>query len=221
MPKIESFETCHHRYDAWFQKHEAAYYSELLGVRAMLPWRGMGLEIGVGSGRFAAPLGVRFGVDPSGAMLEYAAKRGLVVVQGTAEALPLADASFDYALIVMTICFVDDVCTMLAETGRVLKQDGQLVIGFIDRNSSIGRHYQAHKEENVFYREARFYSVGEVERLLYEAGFSETAWCQTLHKPLGQIREIDPVRPGCGQGAFVVVRATRHRLEKTLGAPRR
>jgi len=28
----------------------------LLAVRALLPWRGLGLDIGVGTGRFAAPL---------------------------------------------------------------------------------------------------------------------------------------------------------------------
>ncbi len=35
----------------------------------------------------------------------------------------------------------------------------------------LGREYQAHKAESVFYREATFYSAGEVEHLLLHAGF--------------------------------------------------
>ena len=53
------------RYEAWFTRNPAAYHSELLAVRALLPWQGLGLEIGAGTGRFAAPLGVTVGVDPS------------------------------------------------------------------------------------------------------------------------------------------------------------
>jgi len=192
----------------WFAKHDGAYYSELLAVRAMLPWRGVGLEIGVGTGRFAAPLGVRFGVDPSAEMLKYASRRGLTVAQGTAEKLPFGDDSFDYALVVTTICFVDDARAMLTEAQRVLKQGGRLVIGLIDRNSNIGKSYLAHQEENIFYREAKFYSAAEVERLLYEAGFSEPVWGQTLYRRLDETREIEPLRPGYGQGAFVVVLTT-------------
>jgi len=54
-PKRDPFNTHHKRYEAWFTHHQAAYYSELLAVRALLPWQGLGLEIGVGTGRFAGP----------------------------------------------------------------------------------------------------------------------------------------------------------------------
>jgi len=54
-------------------------------VRVLLPWQGLGLEIGVGTGRFAAPLGIKVGVDPSMAMLAYAAERGVLGRQGTIE----------------------------------------------------------------------------------------------------------------------------------------
>jgi len=76
----------------------AAYISELLALRPFVPWLGRGIEIGVGSGRFAAPLGVQVGIDPSPAMLARAAARGITIVEGTAEDLPFADAGFDHAL---------------------------------------------------------------------------------------------------------------------------
>jgi SAM-dependent methyltransferase len=209
MPRTVPFELHHHRYDEWFIHHATAYQSELLAVRALLPWRGLGLAIGVGTGRFAAPLGVQVGIDPAQAVLAYATKRGVSVVPGTAEALPFSDCSFDYALSVTTICFVDDATAMLTEAYRILKPGGKLVIGFIDRTSELGQYYLAHQAENVFYREATFFSADEVQRLLRDVGFTEPVWVQTLSKRLDEINEIEPLRAGYGQGAFVVVNAKR------------
>lgn len=210
MPRVAPFEDHHERYEAWFQKHEAAYISELLALRPFVPWAGLGLEIGVGSGRFAAPLGVRLGVDPSPAMLVHAAARGIETVEGVAEQLPFADGCFDHALVVTTLCFVDSPAKMLAEARRVLKPGGRLAIGFIDRESTLGQGYLAQQAESVFYREASFYSADEVARLLQEAGFAISAWGQTLARALSETREIEPLRAGYGQCAFVVVGATRN-----------
>lgn len=207
MPRVAPFDAHHQRYEAWFEKHEAAYISELLALRPFVPWEGRGIEVGVGSGRFAAPLGVQVGVDPSIEMLTRAHARGISVVQGTAEALPFADDSFDHALVVTTICFVDSPERMLAQARRVLKPDAPLLIGFIDRESALGQAYLAHQAQSVFYREATFYSAAEVERLLIAGGWSIRAWAQTLVTPLATLRDIEPLRPGTGVGAFVVVQA--------------
>ena len=206
MAKIAPFETYHHRYDEWFELHAAAYHSELLAIRTLLPWKGTGLSLGVGTGRFAAPLGVQLGIDPAREMLDYAVKRGISVVQGIAEALPFSDHSFDYALSVTTICYVDDVGAMLQEAYRVLKPGGKLVIGFIDRTSKLGQHYLAHQADNVFYREATFFSATEVEQLLNNTGFIQPVWVQTLSKMPEEIYEIEPMHSNYGEGAFVVVR---------------
>ena len=207
MPRAAPFEAHHERYEAWFEKHGAAYISELLALRPFVPWEGRGIEIGVGSGRFAAPLGVQVGVDPAPAMLVHAAARGIEAVEGVAENLPFAAGNFDHALVVTTLCFVDSPARMLAEAHRVLKPGGRLVIGFIDRESTLGQDYLVHQAESVFYREATFYSADEVARLLSEAGFAISAWAQTLAHPLPESREIEPLRPGRGQCAFVVVSA--------------
>jgi SAM-dependent methyltransferase len=209
MPRTEPFVAYHRRYDDWFERHAAAYHSELLAVRALLPWCGLGLAIGVGTGRFAAPLGVQMGVDPAREVLDYAANRGILTVQAVAEALPFRDGSFDYALSVTTICFVDNVTAMLSEACRILKPGGEVVIGFIDRSSALGQDYLSHQAENVFYRQATFFSVDAVEQLLRDSGFTRPVWVQTLSKALEETREIEPLRSGYGQGAFVVVKAYR------------
>jgi SAM-dependent methyltransferase len=207
MPRTASFVAHHEQYERWFEEHAAAYTSELLALRSIVPVQGRGLEIGVGTARFAAPLGVAFGVDPALEMLRYAARRGITVAGGTAEALPFGDGVFDYALVVTTICFVDSPSAMLAEARRVLRPGGALVIGFIDRTSKIGRHYEVHREESAFYRDATFYGASEVEDLLRGAGFLVRAWAQTLFGASPATQEIESVRPGVGQGAFVVVHA--------------
>ena len=208
--KTGPFDAHADRYDRWFEVHQAAYISELLALRALVPRDGRGLEIGVGTGRFAGPLGVAVGIDPSDAMLTRAAARGIETTKGIAEALPFPDGSFDYALVVTTICFVDSPEKMLAEAFRVLKPDGKLVVGFIDRQSGIGRGYLERQPESVFYREAVFYSTAEVEDLLQAQGFNARTWVQTLFRPLAETTEIEPVRPGTGDGAFVVVTADRN-----------
>jgi SAM-dependent methyltransferase len=209
MARTAPFEAHHRRYDDWFEHHAVVYLTELLAVRALLPSSGLGLSIGVGTARFAAPLGVRIGIDPARKMLTYARDRGVSTVQAVAEALPFTDSSFDYALAVTTICFVDDAAAMFEEIKRVLKQNGAVVIGFIDRTSSLGRHYQEHKDESVFYRDAAFFSADEVDHLLTETRFGARTWIQTLGRPLAEINDIEPLRPGYGEGAFVVVRAAK------------
>ncbi|SEP18916.1 hypothetical protein SAMN04487948_11980 [Halogranum amylolyticum] len=75
MPEAAPFERHTERYEGWFEEHEAAYQSELEALRRLIPTTGYGVEIGVGSARFAAPLGMQVGIDPAGKMLQYARDR--------------------------------------------------------------------------------------------------------------------------------------------------
>ena len=49
--------------------------------------------MGIKTGRFAVPLGIRWGMDPSIRMVKMAKARGLQVVASRAEALPFKDGS--------------------------------------------------------------------------------------------------------------------------------
>jgi len=149
MAKPDPFDTHSEQYDHWFDAHRAAYISELLALRMLVPWDGHELEIGVGTGRSARPLGVAIGLDPSDAMLSRAAAPGVETTKGIAEALPSSDGSFDYALIVTTIGFVGSPDKMLAEAYRVLRPNSKFTIGFINRESGIRRGYLARQSENV------------------------------------------------------------------------
>ncbi|WP_201353167.1 class I SAM-dependent methyltransferase [Hydrogenimonas urashimensis] len=203
--KIGIFEKYAEDYEKWFERHGRLYRAELEAVRSLMPPFQKGVEIGVGSGRFAAPLGIQTGVEPSSRMAEIARRRGVDVIVGVAEKLPFDDGSFDMALMVTTICFVDDPPKSLREIWRILKPGGYIVVGFVDRKSELGKFYERNREKSRFYKEATFFSAEEVLVLLREAGFSDCEIRQTLFGP-----DLDHmqtgVKPGYGEGAFVVIR---------------
>ena len=60
MPKIEPFEKHTIKYDKWFEENKYAYQSEVNAIKAILPKFSNGIEIGVGSGKFAVPLAIKF-----------------------------------------------------------------------------------------------------------------------------------------------------------------
>src|SRR6056297_1468238 len=158
MPKTGPFETHVDRYEAWFERHAAAYESELRAVHELWPADIEGLEIGVGAGHFAGPLGIRTAVEPAAAMRKAAVRRGIDALDGVAERLPFPDARFDAALMVTTICFLDNPERAAREMYRVLRPAGCAVIGFVDRESVLGRAYERKRDSSVFYGEAQFYS---------------------------------------------------------------
>lgn len=209
MARTRPFDEHPERYERWFDEHEAVYQSELCALHSVVPSGGRGVEIGMGSGRFAGPLGITEGVEPSRAMRELARKRGLEAHPGVAERLPFPDQAFDFALMVTTICFVDDPRASCLEIRRVLKRGGRLIIGFVDRASPLGEHYERHREESIFYRDATFFSVEEVNALLEECGFDILGTVQTVFGPLPEVREPQGFTEGHGEGGFVVVRARR------------
>jgi len=205
MPRVKPFEKHTDQYEKWFEKNRFAFESELQAVKTLLPTSGTGIEIGVGTGRFAAPLGIKLGVEPSREMGNIARQKGIEVLDGVAEELPFDDAQFDFVLMVTTICFLDDIEESFKEAFRVLKTDGTLIIGFVDRKSPVGMMYEKHKDENVFYKEATFFSVDEVVSFLKKAGFKDFTFSQTIFSHLNEINNIEPVKEGYGEGSFVVI----------------
>jgi ubiquinone/menaquinone biosynthesis C-methylase UbiE len=207
MAKTAAFEAHLDRYEAWFEKNIFVYQAELRAIKSFLPPDGKGLEIGVGSGLFAAPLGIRHGVEPSRTMIAKARERGIDVTYGVAEALPFEDAVFDFALMVTTVCFLDDMDAAFNQTNRVLKPGGTFVIGFVDKNSPLGKAYDQYKKQSVFYKEATFYTVNDLLAPLTKAGFVEFSFAQTVFGLPSDIAADELVKPGYGECSFVVIKA--------------
>lgn len=207
MPRTEAFDKDPLGYDEWYERNRYAFASEVEAVRRLMPANGPFLEVGVGTGRFASALGISIGVDPSPKMRELARKRGVEAVDGVAESLPFMVNWFNAVLMITVICFLDDIGEAFSEARRVLRPGGYLVVGFMEKTSPLGRKYSERAGVEGFFRDARLYSAGEVERHLKDAGFVELEFTQTLFNDPAELKEADTVREGHGEGSFVVVRA--------------
>jgi len=206
MPRTEPFEKYSDAYDEWFEKNRELYDAEVEAIRQLVPWPGAnGVEVGVGSGKFAAPLGIQIGVEPSEKMAIKARKQGISVCRGVAEDLPFSDGTFDFVLMVTTICFVDDVIESFREAYRVLKPGGCIIVGFVDKESELGRQYADKRDRSKFYKDATFFSTQEVLDYLKEAGFGTVRIKQTLLRRQSQKSILD----GFGKGAFVVIKSVK------------
>jgi len=204
---IDHFEKTWKDYDAWYDTHPALYRTELAALKMAAP-SGAGLEIGVGTGRFAAPLGVRFGLDPAVNMLKLAANRGILVVQGRGESLPFQDGSFDFVQLVFVIEFVDDLILFLGEAVRTIKPSGALILGLIDKDSPWGRYYASDPSHRRYFHPP---SPGALLDILDQTGLEFKCACQTLFQPPPDVTREEGPKPGFGEGGFVVLKAVRIR----------
>ncbi len=142
-------------YDEWYDKNKFAYFSEITAINKAIPKKGKGLEVGVGTGRFASLLGIKDGLDPSSSMLKLAKERGINARLGFGESLPFADEAYDFITIIITLCFVKDPEKVISEAYRVLRKKGRIIIGIIDKESFLGKYYQLKK--SIFYSNAIFF----------------------------------------------------------------
>lgn len=207
MPKIEAFQKYTKEYDNWFVINKYAFESELNAIKKLLPNADGVIEIGIGSGIFAKPLGIKEGIDPSEAMRKKAEQKGLKVLDAVAEKLPYADNSINGAVMITSICFVDDIYQAISETYRILKNGGFLILGYIDKDSPVGKEYLKYKNESLFYKEATFWGTEELYEILIQTGFNVTDTYQTIFGKVEEIKEIQPILEGYGKGSFVVIKA--------------
>lgn len=114
--------------------------SPMMRQRAKIVPRASGrvLELGIGMGlnlSFYDPATVSavVGVDPAAELRAAASaaprdpRLAVIIEDGTAEALPFADASFDSVVCTFTLCSVHTPAAALAEARRVLKPSGRLL----------------------------------------------------------------------------------------------
>jgi ubiquinone/menaquinone biosynthesis C-methylase UbiE len=204
---VGHFDQTWQEYDQWYDEHQALYQSELAALKMAVP-SGAGLEIGVGTGRFAAPLGVRFGLDPAINMLRVAKERGILAVQGLGESLPYKEEAFDFVQIVFVLEFVDQVFLFLNEAARTLKKNGALILGFIEKDSRWGRYYAQDPSHRAHFHPP---PVNEILAILKRIGMEFEEAFQTLYQPPPDIRVQEEPRSGFGEGGFVVFKAVKAR----------
>lgn len=212
MLNTRVFEEHAAEYDHWYNDYPQVFASEVEALRTFLPTgNNLGIEVGLGTGRFAQALGIKEGVEPVEALRKMAVERGIEVMDGIAERLPYKDMRFDFVLMASCVSYLASIPIAFGEAYRVLKPGGTIIVGFIEKNSVIGRAYEAKRQQSTFYKTAIFYTAESISDALKEAGFKNLRYAQTLFHPLESIKVTEPVQSGHGQGSFIVVSATKQK----------
>ena len=218
----QAFEDLAERYDAWYDTApgRALFDLELGALRPLFAGTASPkLEVGVGSGRFAAALGLDVGLDLAGAPLLLAKERGVSVVRGAGEELPFRDDAFGVVVLVVTLCFAEDAADGSAEAARVLRPAGRLVVGLVPLDSAWGCSYEAKgRAGHPFYRQARFLTLAEHRRLLAAADFRIVDSRSTLLQAPSDGPVAEPVQRGVADGAGFVALAAMTEVERSVGA---
>jgi SAM-dependent methyltransferase len=197
-------------YDAWYEKYPAVFESELAIIRNAWP-KGpniMSLEIGSNTGRFSQALGITEGIDPSGTMCTIAEERGVNTERGFAEDLPYGDIQFDVVLM-NCLSYLENPEKAFKEAYRILKYGGSLLLPFIAKDSRIGKYYEEKRRQSIFYKQANFYTINHLREKLENAGFHNLAFSQTLFNDLDMITQAEPIKPGFGEGSYILIKAVK------------
>ena len=114
------------------QKNLAAYRARIIPAA-----EGRVLEIGIGSGLnlpfYSRNVARVIGLEPSARLLamarrvERAGNGSVEFIEGSAEAIPLQEASIDTVVTTWTLCSIPDALRALRDMRRVLRPDGRLL----------------------------------------------------------------------------------------------
>ncbi len=154
------------RYHAWYATPRGAWMAacELALLRDLLhpePEERL-LDVGCGTGFFSsqfADWGLHVtGLDPDSARLDFARQHDQRIdwLVGQAETLPFADAQFDYAAAITSLCFVARPAQALQELWRVSRR--AVILGLLHRHSLLWWH----KRHALGYRGARWDTLADV-----------------------------------------------------------
>lgn len=162
------FDANYLRYDRWYETHRNEYSDQLAFLKTVVP-SGNGIEIGVGTGRFAGPLGIRFGLDAAPEMLKLAQKRGVKIILGDAYDTKLPDKGFDFSLFYVTLCFLKNPEAAIKEASRISRT---VISVILDRKSAYVQDIM--KDREGFYSFANFYTGREIIDMYRSAGLRVT-----------------------------------------------
>lgn len=128
---------------------EVVFHAELATLLDLLPSQpARGLDLGCGTGNFTVAVArsgyQMIGVDASQAMLEVARKEAwnlqppIAWVHAEMEALPFETSEFDFVFQLASLEFARNPGAALREVARVLRREGQYILGLVSHQSLFG-----------------------------------------------------------------------------------
>lgn len=186
MSGVTPFEAVADAYDAWYDTvlGAAVLRAEVACLRPLIRDASPAVEVGAGTGRFTEALAIDCGVEPAAAMLAVAARRGVAMVRGTGEALPVRSGAAGRVALVTAIEFVADPVRVCAEAARALRDGGRLVVGFMPADGDwAGRYRREGEAGDPVFAAARFFTPDELARVAAAAGLAPGEARSTLFDP--------------------------------------
>ena len=169
---ISCFDNYSNEYETWFEKNCNFYEEELEIIKELIGDAQNGLEIGSGSGRFSVSPNIVLGIEPSKNMRDIATSKGLHTKEGVAEKLQFENETFDFTMMMTSICFVNSPQIAINEAFRVTCKGGFVILGFIDKLSELGKEIEKNKYKSKFYSAAKFYTIEELLTFCKNSGFN-------------------------------------------------
>ena len=167
-------------YDLWYQDHVGKLVDKLecaLVFKHLIPARGsLILDAGCGTGIYSRRLAKKgnyvVGLDASEEMLQIANNKqiheGPVIeyIKGDLHYLPFKDKIFDSIVCIAALEFCRNAKQVILELERVLKPQGQLVFGVLNRESAWMKEIMLASRPASIYSHAHLFSPSELKDLL-------------------------------------------------------
>ncbi|MDF2956151.1 MAG: 2-polyprenyl-3-methyl-5-hydroxy-6-metoxy-1 [Candidatus Alkanophagales archaeon MCA70_species_2] len=151
------------------------------------------LDVGCGDGYVSSILvgdNEVFGLDIAESAIEEARRRGIKAVVSNLESIPFPDKSFDVILALDILEHLFDPIRVLREAGRVLKDDGILLVSVPNAANIYSRIIflltgelmdaaeisERRTPEFLFSEHIRFFSANKIRKVLQLTGFKTTTF---------------------------------------------
>lgn len=227
---IKGFDSYANEYDAWFLENPNVLESEVRLVASTLKDGGKILSVGCGSGLFEKIIREEFGinisdgVEPSASMAEIARKRGLNVVEATAEEFDYPAGKYDTILFNGCPSYITDLATVVDKVYNALPAGGRIVLVDVPKESTYGIMYNLAKALGTWHHPllegvyppnpypielvkiASWRTTAEKIDLVKKSGFQKIEYAQTLttHPLYSDLKAEMPVE-GYDKGDYVAI----------------
>ena len=209
MLHYNPFEKGAEDYDSWFKKNNETFKSETEALKKVFDKDKKTIEIGAGTGLFSKELGIKTGLEPSDDMGRIASSRGIEIIKGFGENMPVKSEEYEQAVMITVECFLADIDKAFDEVNRIISDEGIFIIAFLNRETTLGDIYKNNQKDDPVYKYAEFRSGDEIKKLLEEHGFIfEESYCTVTDFE----NKNYPVEDGYGKGVFTVFKARKSRV---------